>query len=106
MQKIAIFPASFDPVTNGHADLIDRVCKLDVFDQLVVVIGVNPAKPERFTLEERIQMLEEVVKPYPKATIDGYAGLTVHYAQACGGVQLSVGYAKLPTLNGNSRWHG
>ncbi len=94
-KKIAIFPASFDPVTNGHADLIDRVCKLDVFDQLVVVIGVNPAKPERFTLAERIQMLEEVVKPYPKATIDGYAGLTVHYAQACGACAIIRGLREI-----------
>ncbi len=83
-KKIAIFPASFDPITLGHVDLIDRVCKLDVFDELVVVIAVNPAKQERFTIEERIQMLEEVIKPYPKATIDGYAGLVVQYAQTCG----------------------
>ena len=83
-KKIAIFPASFDPVTNGHADLIDRICNLDVFDELVVAIGVNPAKPARFTLEERIQMLEIVIGPYPQATIDGYTGLTVHYAQRRG----------------------
>lgn len=83
-KKIAIFPASFDPVTNGHADLIDRICNLDVFDELVVAIGVNPAKPARFTLEERIEMLEIVIGPYPQATIDGYTGLTVHYAQRRG----------------------
>ena len=81
-KRTAIFPASFDPITNGHVDLIDRVCKLDVFDELVIVIGVNPEKQERFTIEERIQMLEEVIKPYPKATIDGDAGLIAHYAQA------------------------
>ena len=80
-QKIAIFPASFDPVTNGHVDLIDRICNLGIFDELVVAIGVNPAKPARFTLEERTAMLEVVIEPYPQATIDGYTGLTVHYAQ-------------------------
>ena len=42
-KKIAIFPASFDPVTNGHVDLIDRICNLGVFDELIVAIGVNPA---------------------------------------------------------------
>lgn len=83
-QKIAIFPASFDPVTNGHADLIDRICELGVFDKIIIAIGVNPAKPARFTLEERIQMLEAVIEPYPQATIDGYTGLTVHYAQTRG----------------------
>ena len=83
-KKIAIFPASFDPVTNGHVDLIDRICNLGVFDELIVAIGVNPAKPARFTLEERIEMLEVVIGPYPQATIDGYTGLTVHYAQKRG----------------------
>ena len=74
-KKIAIFPASFDPVTNGHADLIDRICNLGVFDELIVAIGVNPAKPARFTLEERTEMLEAVIRPYPQATIDGYTGV-------------------------------
>lgn len=81
-KKIAIFPASFDPITLGHVDLIERVCKLDVFDEFIIVIAVNPAKEERFTIEERIQMLEEVIKPFPKATIDGDTGLIVHFAQA------------------------
>ena len=83
-EKIAIFPASFDPVTNGHADLIDRICNLGIFDELVVAIGVNPAKPARFTLEERTKMLQTVIEPYPQATIDGYTGLTVDYAQTRG----------------------
>ncbi len=94
-KRIAIFPASFDPITLGHADLIDRVCKLDVFDELVVVIGVNPAKQERFTIEERIQMLEEVIKPYPKATIAGDAGLMVHYAQARGACSIIRGLREI-----------
>lgn len=80
-KKIAVFPASFDPVTNGHVDLIDRICNLDVFDELVVAIGVNPAKPARFTLAERTEMLGVVLGAYPQATIDDYAGLTVDYAQ-------------------------
>lgn len=83
-KKIAIFPASFDPVTNGHVDLINRICNLYIFDELVVAIGVNPAKPARFTLEERIEMLEIVIGPYPQATIDRYTGLTVDYAQKRG----------------------
>ncbi len=83
-KKIAIFPASFDPVTNGHADLIARICSLAVFDQLIVAIGINPAKPARFTLAERIQMLEAVIQPYPHAEIDQYTGLTAHYAQTRG----------------------
>ena len=86
-KKIAIFPASFDPVTNGDSasDLIDRICNLGIFDELVVAIGVNPAKPARFTLEERTEMLQTVIEPYQsQATIDGYTGLTVDYAQTRG----------------------
>lgn len=94
-ERIAIFPASFDPVTNGHADVIERVCKLGVFDQLVVVIGVNPAKDTRFTIEERIEMLEEVIAPYPEATIDGFSGLIVHYAQMVGACSIIRGLREI-----------
>lgn len=106
-KKIAIFPASFDPITNGHADLIDRICNLEVFDELVVAIGVNPAKPARFTLEERIEMLEVVIGPYPQATaqvadtlrcavsIDSYTGLTVHYAQTRGACAIVRGLREI-----------
>ena len=79
---------SFLPVLiqsrTGTPTSSDRICNLGVFDELIVAIGVNPAKPARFTLEERTQMLEAVIEPYPQATIDGYTGLTVHYAQARG----------------------
>ena len=94
-QKIAIFPASFDPVTNGHADLIDRICNLGVFDELIVAIGVNPEKPARFTLEERTEMLKAVIQPYPQATIDGYTGLTVHYAQTRGACAIIRGLREI-----------
>ena len=94
-KKIAIFPASFDPITNGHADLIDRICNLGVFDELVVAIGVNPVKPARFTLEERTEMLKAVIKPYPQATIDGYTGLTVDYAQTRGACAIIRGLREI-----------
>ena len=94
-KKIAIFPASFDPVTNGHVDLIDRICNLGIFDELVVAIGVNPAKPARFTLEERIEMLQTVIKSYPQATIDDYTGLTVHYAQTRGACAIIRGLREI-----------
>ena len=94
-KRTAIFPASFDPITLGHVDLIDRVCRLDVFDELIVVIGVNPGKKERFTIEERVQMLEEVIKPYPKAKIDGDAGLMAYYAQARGACAIIRGLREI-----------
>ena len=83
-QKVAIFPASFDPVTNGHVDLIDRVCKLCLFDWLIVAIGINPAKAPRFTLQEQIEMLEAVIQPYPNVAIEKFTGLTAQYAQERG----------------------
>ena len=83
-QKVAIFPASFDPVTNGHVDLIERVCSLSLFDLLIVAIGINPAKTPRFTLQEQIEMLKSVIEPYPNVTIDKFTGLTAQYAQARG----------------------
>lgn len=94
-KRIAIFPASFDPITLGHVDLIDRVCKLDIFDELILVIGVNPAKQERFTIDERIQMLEEVIRPYPKVTIDGDTGLMAIYAQARGACAIIRGFREI-----------
>lgn len=84
LQKVAIFPASFDPVTNGHVDLIDRVCNLSLFDMLIVAIGINPAKSPRFTLEEQIEMLEAVIQPYPNVSIEKFSGLTAQYAQERG----------------------
>ena len=83
-KKIAVYPGSFDPLTNGHVDLIDRVSALAVFDELTVLIGINPIKKTRFTLAERIEMLETVIQPYPYVTIDQYSGLTAQYAQERG----------------------
>ena len=83
-KKIAVYPGSFDPLTNGHVDLIDRVSALTIFDELTVLIGINPIKKTRFTLAERIEMLEAVIQPYPVVTIDQYSGLTARYAQERG----------------------
>ena len=84
LSKIAVFPGSFDPITNGHIDIITRISSLSLFDQLIIAIGINPGKQTRFTLEERIQMLEAVIQPYPIVTIAQYSGLTAQYAEACG----------------------
>ena len=83
-KKIAVYPGSFDPLTNGHVDLINRVSALTVFDELTVLIGINPTKKTRFTLAERIEMLEAVIQPHSNVTIDQYSGLTAQYAQERG----------------------
>jgi pantetheine-phosphate adenylyltransferase len=80
----AIYPGSFDPVTNGHLDIIERGCKL--FDEIIISILVNPEKQPFFTVEERKEMLDEVVKSISKGRcavrIDSFTGLLVNYAVA------------------------
>ena len=76
---IAIYPGSFDPVTNGHLDLIHRGSQ--IFDQLIVAILHNPGKDPLFTLEERLGMLKEFTAHYTNVRIDTFAGLLVDYAR-------------------------
>jgi pantetheine-phosphate adenylyltransferase len=80
----AIYPGSFDPVTNGHLDIIERGCKL--FDEIIIGILVNPAKQPFFTVEERREMLTEVTKRLSKGRctlrVDSFSGLLVNYAVA------------------------
>ena len=78
MEKIAIYPGSFDPVTNGHLDIVERGLKL--FDRIIVAILTNPGKKFLFPLEERRQMLKESMKNFPNVEIDTFDGLTVDYA--------------------------
>jgi pantetheine-phosphate adenylyltransferase len=77
---IAIYPGSFDPITNGHLDLIHRGARL--FDRLIVSILRNEAKQPLFTVDERMQMLSEVLTGVPNVEIDSFNGLLVQYASA------------------------
>jgi len=76
--SIAIYPGSFDPITNGHLDLIQRGSRL--FDKLIVSILRHDAKEPLFTVEERIEMLREVVHVYPNVDVDSFDGLLVDHA--------------------------
>ena len=77
---IAIYPGSFDPITNGHLDLIQRGSRM--FDRLIVSILRNDAKQALFSVAERTEMLREVVAVYPNVTVDSFEGLLVEYAAA------------------------
>jgi len=78
MPKVAIYPGSFDPVTNGHIDIIERGLKL--FDKIIVSILYNPNKKYLFPLEERLEMLTDCTKQYKNVEIDSFDGLLVDYA--------------------------
>ncbi len=78
MKKTAIYPGSFDPLTNGHLDIIKRGLRL--FDKIIVAILHNPAKQALFSIEERMEMLEESLKGYQNVEIDAFQGLLVDYA--------------------------
>jgi pantetheine-phosphate adenylyltransferase len=75
---IAIYPGSFDPITNGHLDLIERGSKL--VDRLIVSILSNDTKLPLFSVEERMEMLSEVIGPFPNVEVDCFDGLLVDYA--------------------------
>ena len=77
---IAIYPGSFDPITNGHLDLIQRGSRM--FDRLIVSILRNDAKRPLFSVEERMEMLCEVLQVYPNVAIDSFEGLLVEHAAA------------------------
>ncbi|MGE5508891.1 MAG: pantetheine-phosphate adenylyltransferase [Chitinophagales bacterium] len=77
-----IYPGSFDPVTNGHLDIIERAAIL--FDEVIVAVAVNRGKRPLFSVDERLAMLQEVVRPLVNVTVDAFDGLTVHYARKRG----------------------
>ena len=77
--SIAIYPGSFDPVTNGHLDLIGRGEKM--FDHLIVAVLKNMEKEPLFTVPERVEMLREVTKEFPSVEVDVFQGLLVDYAR-------------------------
>lgn len=80
--KLAIYPGSFDPVTLGHLDIIERASKL--FDHLIIGVLNNSAKKPLFSVEERVHMLEEVTKEIPNVEVQSFDGLMVEFARESG----------------------
>ncbi len=79
MQRIAVYPGSFDPVTNGHTDIVKRGLKL--FDKIIVAILHNPSKEATFTVNERIGMLEKSMSELGNVEFDTFSGLLVNYVK-------------------------
>lgn len=82
MERIAIFPGSFDPITKGHESIIRR--SLTLFDKVIVAIGVNSSKKYLFDLEQRQQWLADIFKDEPKISVSTYSVLTVEYCESIG----------------------
>jgi len=74
----AIFPGTFDPITNGHLDVIERGMRL--FDELIIAVGRSPVKNQLFSPEERVAMIAELIAEMPRVSVESFKGLTVEYA--------------------------
>ncbi|MCK9281213.1 MAG: pantetheine-phosphate adenylyltransferase [Melioribacteraceae bacterium] len=89
MKKV-IYPGTFDPVTNGHIDIVKRA--IELFDEVIVTIAKNPGKTAgMFTIEERLDMLRESLKEFNTVTVDSFDGLVVDHAKAMGAVGIIRG---------------
>jgi len=76
--KVAVYPGSFDPITNGHLEILKRA--LNIFDKVIMLVAVNPNKKSRFNAEDRVNMIKEAIND-PRVEVDSYEGLTVEYAK-------------------------
>ena len=87
--KIVIYPGTFDPVTNGHVDVIERATSL--FDKVVVTVARNPIKNPLFTVSERLIMLREALKQFDNVAVDSFEGLIVDHAKEVGAIGIIRG---------------
>ena len=79
MEKVAVYPGSFDPITNGHMDIVNR--GLRMFDKIIILVGYNPVKQTLFTAEERVAMIKELIKDNNRIEVDCFRGLMVDYVK-------------------------
>ena len=79
---IAVYPGTFDPITLGHEDIVRRACQL--FDRVIVAVAAGHHKKTMFTLDERVDMVREAVKPYPQVQVESFAGLMRDFVVARG----------------------
>lgn len=82
MQRICLFPGTFDPITKGHVDIIER--SVSLFDKLVIGIGSNASKQPMFSEEQRVNWMKELFKNDPRIEVVGYKGLTINFCKEIG----------------------
>lgn len=80
-EVVAVYPGAFDPITNGHIDIVNRA--LNMFDRVIIAVAVTPAKKPLFTIEERVEMIRETINENPRIEIDTFTGLLVDYVTNC-----------------------
>lgn len=93
----AVFPGTFDPITLGHLDIINRA--LPLFDEIIIAIGVNADKKTMFTLEERLKFIEDIFKDEEKVSVESYSGLTAKYCIEKGAQFIVRGLRNTTDLN-------
>jgi pantetheine-phosphate adenylyltransferase len=77
--RVAVFPGQFDPITNGHLDIIHR--GLEIFDSIIVGVGINPDKQELFSIDERLQMIRQLLRDCRRCRVEKFTGLTVDFVR-------------------------
>jgi pantetheine-phosphate adenylyltransferase len=89
MKRIAIYPGTFDPITNGHLDLVERA--LRVFEEVIIAVAPSHKKQPLFTLEERMKMIKKAVKKYKRARVEALEGLLVEFVERKRGIAILRG---------------
>ena len=82
MKRVCLFPGTFDPITRGHVDVIDR--SVSLFDKLVIGVGINSTKQPMFSVEQRCEWISEIFKDEPRIEVTGYEGLTIEFCKEIG----------------------
>ncbi|TDO87828.1 phosphopantetheine adenylyltransferase [Halanaerobium saccharolyticum] len=98
MSKKIVYPGSFDPVTNGHLDIVERAA--NIFDEVIVSVFCNPNKEPVFTMEERVKMLKKATKDFKNVKIDSFSGLTTKYVHSIGGEAILRGLRAVSDFEG------
>ncbi|KAB2823508.1 pantetheine-phosphate adenylyltransferase [Aliivibrio finisterrensis] len=79
MTRLTLYPGTFDPITNGHLDLIKRSAAM--FEHIIVAVAASPSKKTLFTLDERVQLVQDVTQDLPNVSVEGFSGLMVDFAK-------------------------
>ena len=95
-RKVAVFPGQFDPPTNGHLDIIRRGVQL--FDELIVAVGINPEKREMFTIDDRVEMTRQLVDGISGVKVQKYTGLTVDFVRSAHAIAILRGIRDVSDL--------